>query len=258
MTETEPFSPCRIPDGLRVYAIGDIHGYASALTRMHDAISRDLDETPPESARIIYLGDSIDRGPNSAGVLDIFHGVSQNPEGIERTFIKGNHEAIALTFLEENWKAASIWLDEGWGGADTIRSYGVPIRTRCEYSDPCLRNLRIAFRKAVTARGHLDLLKNMQIMEVLGDYVFVHAGVHPDRPIDQQRETDLTRIREPFLTHSGMFGGKRVVHGHSICLGREPVVKPNRIAVDTGIYTYGVLTAAVLEGEDVRFLQVKP
>ncbi|MCB9989432.1 MAG: metallophosphoesterase [Rhodospirillales bacterium] len=238
--------------GLRVYAVGDIHGYVNALDLMHDKISADLAENPSRRTEVIYLGDYIDRGPDSAGVLDRLVTESHKKDGIKRTFLTGNHEEIALRFLERG-------LLGGWfnlGGVKTLESYGLEVPDpEGNFSKEKERSLQNEFNVLAGKRGHTDFLRQLKLKAQRGGYLFVHAGVNPRRPINRQYPYNLLTIRDGFLDSSVDFG-KRVVHGHSISIDGKPVEKPNRIGVDTGVYHFGTLSCAVLEGQSVRFLSV--
>lgn len=237
----------KLPKGLRIYAIGDIHGFSSALDAMHQAISSDLLESPPEQAHIVYLGDYIDRGSDSRGVLDRLITRKTRGDGIEKTFILGNHETGLYEFIQNPHQ--SRWLD--YGGIETLKSYGihfaadVPLISEIEQAAEQLPH-RIP-------QAHWDFLKSLETHRVIGDYFFVHAGVNPQKPLSSQSLRDLTFMREPFLSWLHPFE-KMIIHGHTI--SPEPVVRPNRIGVDTGRYQGGKLTAAVIEADRVRFLQV--
>jgi len=245
--------PYGLETGLRVYAIGDIHGHADALSRMHEAISADLLHAPPERAHIVYLGDYIDRGPENRAVLDTLIARRDRGDGIPKTFLAGNHERAALEFLRGD-PAGDDWLK--WGGIDTLENYGISV-PKGAYTPTEREDIARHFR-AVFPPHHLAFLQNLPLSQSIGDYLFAHAGVDPRKPLTAQTERDLTMIREPFLswhTHEAYAPlEKKVVHGHSV----EPAPQnlPHRIGVDTGLYKGGPLTAAVLEGVEVRFLQV--
>ncbi len=232
-----------LPPGLRIYAIGDIHGRADLLHHLHAEIAQDLERSPVREVCLVYLGDYLDRGPGSAAVLDLL--VHSPFPRAKRHFLKGNHEAMALAFLEDPTGAAS-WLQ--YGGRETLQSYGIDPgfpRGRRE-----LVRLRDRFYRRLP-KSHLALLERLNLSCEVGDFLFVHAGIDPDRPLSRQRENDLLWIREPFLSHPGPFE-RIVVHGHTP--SPEPENLPFRINVDTGAFLSGRLTALVLEGENRRFL----
>lgn len=241
-----------LPTGLRIYAIGDVHGYLSALDRMHEAISADLlDGTPPRKTMIVYLGDYVDRGPDSSGVLDRLIERQQRGDGIPKVFLCGNHETGMLAFMRNpHSDLGSAWLD--WGGFETLLSYGISYNVKAPLpseKEAAAESLRLRMPPA-----HLDFLSRLEPCFRIGGFFFAHAGVHPEIPLGRQALDDLTFIREPFLGW-GKPMECMVVHGHTIT--PEPVIKPHRIGIDTGVYMSGILTAAVIEDNSVRFLQAR-
>lgn len=241
---TKPPAP-KVPPNMRVYAVGDIHGCAGLLDILHDGIARDAVEFAGEK-RIVYLGDFIDRGPDSKGVIErLMHRV---PNGFRAHYVKGNHDVAALDFLDDP-ETYRLW--RSFGAGDTLLSYGIrpPLYEAVEQ----MTVARDAFRRALPAE-HLAFLKGLELKVTIGDYVFVHAGVRPGVPLEKQSEEDLLWIREEFL-YSSAPQEKTVVHGHTPL--PAPVRTQNRVSVDTGAYATGVLTAAVLEGESCRFLQAR-
>lgn len=221
----------------RVYAIGDIHGCANRLTALQQLVARDMIVRPNEHASLIYLGDYVDRGPDSAGVLD------RLIEGFESPFeevviLKGNHEEMALRALKgDDPQAAEWWLAHG--GSTTLRSWGIP-----ETTPPAQWSERVPER-------HLRLMESSKLHHVVDGYLFVHAGISPGSWPDALAARDLLWIREPFLGWNGPLG-RAVVHGHTP--EPEPVIRPNRIGIDTGAGRGGRLTCAVLERNRVAFL----
>lgn len=230
-----------VPPGVRVYAIGDIHGLAGLLDRLHAAILADI-EGYGGVPLVIYLGDYVDRGDDSAGVLDRL--AAGALPGCRCRYLCGNHEATMLDFLKD--PTANLgWLK--FGGIETLASYGVDVTG----TD---RPERLA--AALAARlpaAHRRFLLELETQVIVGDYCFVHAGIRPGRPLDRQDPADLLWIREPFLS-SEAWHGKRIVHGHTIV--DQPDIWPNRIGIDTGAYAGGALTCLVLEDADCRFLSV--
>lgn len=240
----EPDPECRVPDGHRIYAIGDIHGCVKELDALHGRIEIDWQFGPAERCTIVYLGDYIDRGPDSRGVVDRLLGPPPIP-GAERIFIGGNHEQAMLDFLEAP-EATPHWLD--FGGLETLASYGVRrsaigSRGRQELAD----GLADALPEA-----HRDFFDSLLTYHRIGDYFFVHAGVRPGTPLEQQLPEDCRWIRGPFL-QSRQWHGAMIVHGHTI--SDEPEECTNRIGIDTGAYATGVLTALRLEGLSRKFFQ---
>ena len=235
-----------LPQGQLLYAVGDIHGRLDLLETMLELIAGDAQGR--EAARqktLVFVGDYVDRGPDSRGVIERL--IHDPPEGFVAHFLKGNHEAILLDFLEEPWRL-DHWLMNG--GDATMRSYGVDIERLAGLGAPA-EIWRNAFADALP-NTHLEFFRRLKLSVSFGDYLFVHAGVKPGVPLDAQSEPDLIWIRAPFLDHSGPFG-KIVVHGHTP--ERVPVQRPNRIGIDTGAVFSGRLTALRLEDGLQEFLQ---
>lgn len=238
-------NPPQVPDGHRVYAIGDVHGRADLLGHMRELIAADLHRAPAAQAcTTILLGDYVDRGPDSKEVIEQL--VSGEPFPTRLIALKGNHEAMLLGFLSQP-ESGEVWRRNG--GVETLHSYGVDVGK--------LRLGRGFIAAAADFRdrlppSHLAFLRQLQCSISIGDYYFCHAGVRPGVPLDSQRDEDLIWIRGEFLGSDEYFG-KIVVHGHNVAA--EPEIKPNRISVDTGAYISNRLTCVVLQGIDQRFLQ---
>jgi serine/threonine protein phosphatase 1 len=230
----------RVPPGERVYAVGDIHGRLDLLDRLLGMIAAYEAAHPCAASCVIFLGDYIDRGPDSRGVIERLQGGL--PGGLTGHFLRGNHEAVMLSCLEgpamfANWAAN--------GGLATLRSYGLDAAFAADGAT-LLSQLR-----EVLPEAHLAFLRGLKMAMEVGDYFFVHAGVRPGVPLAAQAEEDCLFIREKFLKHRGGFG-KIVVHGHTPV--SEPEVLPNRIGIDTGSFFSGRLTALRLEGTGRAFL----
>lgn len=232
-------APARLRDGQRVYAIGDVHGCLERLQAIHAAIADDLGQRPVAQAVLVHIGDHIDRGPDSAGVLS-FLASDQSPPGIGETInLLGNHEDLFLAaFDHRTQEAVSLWLMNG-GGA-TLASWDL---------SPDLDTMD--WHKLIPA-GQIAFIRALRLTHTIGPYLFVHAGLRPGVPLEQQERADLIWIRGPFL-HSEADFGAVVVHGHTPT-GR-PEVRHNRICIDTGAVVGGPLTCAVLEGDRVGFIQ---
>jgi serine/threonine protein phosphatase 1 len=228
-----------VPADHFVAAIGDIHGrldLVEALWPQIDATSR---LSPARRRTLIFVGDYVDRGPESRAVVER---MLQGFPGFETVFLKGNHDETLLQFLNDP-TIGDAW--RSFGGLDTLRSYGVThapgqnwAQTRSDFA-------------AALPRAHAEFFKNLKLHVTVGDYLFVHAGIRPRVPIEDQREADLLWIRDEFLESTANFG-RVVVHGHTPT--GEPVVRANRIGIDTGAYMTGKLTALVLEERTRRFL----
>lgn len=235
----------RVPAGQRLYVVGDIHGRVDLAAQMLDSIRADAAMAPPGLHHtLVFLGDYVDRGPDSRGVLDLLAG--HPPPGFGAIFLKGNHEEAMLAFLADP-AVGNDWLR--FGGQTTLASYEV-------YRHPSLSHdewLEVA-RDALAAQLpplHLAFLRALRGRLKVGDYVFAHAGIRPGVPLDRQEEQDLLWIREPFLSSTADHGAV-VVHGHTIT--EAPDIRHNRIGIDTGAYATGRLTCLVLEGAERRFL----
>lgn len=235
-----------VPEGEVVYAVGDVHGRADLLRDLLARIEADWAASPSQTMRLLMLGDYVDRGAESKGVLDIL--VDLVAQGGDRMVaMKGNHEEALLGFLQDPTTGAA-WAEHG--GRETLVSYGVnPPRGRGD--DDAWREARDAFARVIPP-AHLDFLRNLQLFATVGDYIFVHAGLRPGLPLDQQEEHDLLWIRKEFLD-APAWNTQVVVHGHTPLA--EPVIRPGRIGVDTGAYATGVLTAVRLEGDRRSFLR---
>ena len=242
----------KIAEGKRIYAIGDIHGYAETLGRLHDEIDKDIAARPIEQAKIIYLGDYIDRGPDSKGVIDMILARQEILPNIEHVFLLGNHEnSMFNEFLNEPEGARQDWLE--WGGVETAQSYGVvvdDIKNPTEQAVSIAQNLRQAIPPT-----HQAFYKDLELYHVVDDYLFVHAGIKPDVDLEKQSKLDLIFNREPFMSFEGTHP-YRVVHGHTSTKDRKVDIRHNRINADTGHYMDGPLACAVIEGADVRVIEV--
>ncbi|MBI1197577.1 MAG: serine/threonine protein phosphatase [Phenylobacterium sp.] len=242
MTGQRPSPKPPSTSGRLVYAVGDVHGHAEALAPLLDQIRRDAAEAAPaQRPLLIFLGDYVDRGPDSRGAVDLIL-AAEADAAFEVVALKGNHEDAMIRFLEEPG-FAQAWIDN-WGEA-TLRSYGV---------DPWGGEAVQARFGAILPDAHRAFLGRLRLSVTVGDYLFAHAGVRPGVALAEQAERDLMWIRYEFL-HSDADFGKVVVHGHTP--SEQPELKANRINVDTGVYFTGVLTAVRLEGADRRFLQAR-
>ena len=230
--------------GAVVYAVGDVHGRADLLDRLLARVREDAATRPERRKVLVFLGDYVDRGPDSRRVIDLL--AAEDPYGPERVFLKGNHEDAMLGFLAAP-ETGIQWL--GFGGAATLRSYGVD--PSAAHIDGDLDRLRRELARALP-RSHRRFLDRLALCHEEGDYLFVHAGVRPGIPLDRQDPDDLIWIRGAFLESREDFG-KTVVHGHSIA--PRPELRANRIGIDTGAFATGVLTCLVLRGARRAFIQ---
>jgi serine/threonine protein phosphatase 1 len=229
-----------VPRGTRIYAIGDVHGRADLLEHALARIDWDSVSSPGFRDIEIFIGDYVDRGPDSSGVITQ---LIQRSEYRETVFLRGNHEELLLAFLQ-NPAALDDW--QHVGARETLMSYGLqpPTHsTRQEQAELC------ASFNRMLPRSHRDFLQKLRDSYQCGDYFFVHAGVRPGVPLSKQREQDLLWIRSDFLEHDGQFE-KIVVHGHTPVT--EPEIRANRINLDTGAYATGKLTCFAFQGDHVR------
>jgi serine/threonine protein phosphatase 1 len=229
----------RLPDGLRIYAIGDIHGCADLLEALLLQIDLDCTLHPSRRPIVVFLGDYIDRGPASREVLDLLLGCERTRETI---FLRGNHDTFVHRFLSQ-----PAVLDE-WrlcGGLETLVSYGLEPSINPDF--PEQTRLAKELAKSIPKR-HLKFLESLGLSFNCGDFLFVHAGIRPGVPIRKQREEDLLWIREEFLSCEQRFE-KFVVHGHTPV--RTPDIRSNRINIDTGAFATGRLTCIVIEGSSI-------
>jgi serine/threonine protein phosphatase 1 len=232
----------RVPNGMRIYAIGDVHGRVDLLNAVFERIDATLKAHPIEQSVQVFLGDYIDRGPNSREVIDAL--IARKKEHA-LVCLKGNHENYPVQFLSDPSVLAE-WIQ--FGGIQTLLSYGVKPSNRDAPRSP--EDVAQSFREALPA-SHRRFLEGLGLSFTCGDFFFTHAGVRPGVPLGQQHERDLLWIREDFLLHEEDFG-KIVVHGHTPA--KEPDVRPNRINIDTGAYATGRLTCLVLQADRRVFI----
>ncbi|WP_066801041.1 metallophosphoesterase [Sphingomonas soli] len=226
-----------IPPGLRIYAIGDIHGRLDLLDLLLDQIDRDDTARPAADTHIVFLGDLIDRGPESAQVVERALQISRTTD--RASFLLGNHEEVFLQSVRGDLKALAFFTRIG--GRETILSYGVPEQAYLGADYPEL----LAMLQERVPAEHVEFLERFEDLIVFGDYAFVHAGVLPGQPLTHQKPKNLRWIRSEFLDHRGPLE-KIIVHGHTISADIE--VHPHRIGLDTGAFASGKLTAMGFEG----------
>ncbi|MDQ0305137.1 metallophosphoesterase family protein [Ancylobacter polymorphus] len=239
----------RGPEGIRIYAVGDIHGCRSLLDKLLRKIEDDLARSKPDDWRVIFLGDYADRGPDSRGVIERL--IALQAADSRYITLAGNHDVEFLAFLE---RPSSEGVFVNSGGNATARSYGVKLSRSKLKAQADLESVHRKLLAAVPA-DHVEFLKGLQFAVSYGDYFFCHAGVRPGTSLDRQERDDLLWMRAPFL-NSLMPLEKVVVHGHTITA--RPEERINRIGIDTGAYRTGRLTALVIEGDHKEFLSSKP
>lgn len=233
-----------MPPGIRVYAVGDVHGRLDLLEDLLTQIRTDHHARGDADVRLIFVGDLIDRGPDSAAVIDRVRDMIADDPRI--SCIMGNHEEVFLLALRGNVDALKLF--SKIGGKETLASYGIGASEFVLLGNEDL----IALMRARVPESHVRFLEALIDSVELGEYLFVHAGIRPDVALDAQKPADLRWIRRDFLDYAGDFGGKVVVHGHTVTL--EPEVRANRLGIDTGAFMHGRLTAVGLEGGERWFL----
>jgi diadenosine tetraphosphatase ApaH/serine/threonine PP2A family protein phosphatase len=236
-------APASLPQGIRIYAIGDIHGRADLLSRLLRCIEVDRQARPVERALTVFIGDYIDRGLHSRDVIDLLLRWRESNDAI---FLRGNHETFLPKFLSDS-KTLDEW--RKCGGLETLLSYGL----QPSISPDREEQERLAHQLASSLpKEHFQFLESLEPFYDCGDFLFVHAGIRPGIPIDEQAEEDLLWIREEFLACEQPFE-RLVVHGHTPV--EAPEFRSNRINIDTGAFATGRLTCIVIEGSGVTHLQ---
>lgn len=234
-----------LPPGIRIYAIGDIHGRLDLLTRLLAQIDADVRDSDATIQKI-FLGDYIDRGLHSREIINFFLGQRQPPGEESPIFLFGNHELIMRAVVEQkDLTHFNNWLN--FGGIETLLSYGF---TPAELAKDRADIMDLAAQRI--PKEHVGFLKNLQASASFGDYFFCHAGVNPAYSLGEQRVEDLAWIRRKFLDYTLPLE-KMIVHGHTITSDVE--FRPHRIGIDTGAYATGKLTALGLEGTRQWILQ---
>ena len=228
-----------VPPGVRAYAIGDVHGRLDLLDQLIATIDLDNDARGAARTHLVMLGDLIDRGPDSRGVIERLR-TFDRPE-FELSLLCGNHEEVLLRLLAGQADLLDNWLM--FGGAECLASYGVDPE---EVHDVGARAAIGLIREAIP-KAHQSFLHSFADTAKIGDYLFVHAGIRPGVHLEMQLQQDLRWIRQPFLDDERDHGFV-VVHGHTISERVETLT--NRIGLDTGAYRTGQLSALGLEGQE--------
>ncbi len=239
------FRDARGPQGMVLYAIGDIHGRLDLLTRMFDEIAVDRARRAAADFRIVLLGDYADRGPDSRGVLAFLVRAMADDDRV--LCLAGNHDTGFVDFLD---KPDPYGLFASHGGIETALSYGVTIDLE---DDARVEAARDALAAAMPA-SHVEFLRGLRTWASFGDFFFCHAGVRPGIPLTEQDPLDLTWIRKEFHRHAALYP-KVIVHGHTPV--PEPEIRPNRVNLDTGAFRTGKLSSLVVDGADKQLLIVE-
>lgn len=231
-----------LPTGLRIYAVGDIHGRLDLLNKLLARIDTDIAQRPTDKPLFVFLGDYIDRGSWSRETIDrlIEHG-----EHRESVFLKGNHELLAIRCLSDP-SLFDHWMR--LGGLYTLKSYGAAPDTLAHGRQ--IVELQAAFHHALP-QAHFHFFRDLRSSFICGDFFFAHAGVKPNVDLARQQEKDLLWIRNEFLSSNDDFG-KIIVHGHTPA--SEIEVRPNRINIDTGAFATGLLTCLVIEEKSLSVI----
>lgn len=236
-----------VPEGKRVYAIGDVHGCKSLLEQLLTKIEKDSNQRGDADVDIIFLGDLIDRGPDSCGVLNL--SIDFKKTHPNTYFLMGNHEEMFLkAAIERTPKIMRFFLRIG--GTETLLSYDI---LRSDFMNMDVEQLCDSIPELIP-NEHIEFVQSFEEYMTVGDYMFVHAGIKPGVPLDQQDPQNLRWIRDDFVEHKGQHG-KIIVFGHTIF--DEVRERKNHIGIDTGAYKNNVLTALCLEGEERWYLQAK-
>jgi len=246
-------SPVAVPEDETIFAIGDVHGYCDHLKAMHEAI-HDLCTDNKHQAQIVHLGDYIDRGQDSKEVLDFLS--SSNKAETKTICLPGNHDQYLIELIRSELdEDLDRYFLNNWyenGGVDTIKSLGVDGYGRLMEAN----NIAELSKRLIEALGkdNVDFLLSLDLCYKHGNFIFVHAGINPDKTLAAQDITDLLLIREPFLSSGDCWNHSFcVVHGHSIA---SPNIYPHRISTDAGVYVNGTLCAAQISELGIRFIGV--
>ena len=237
-------------EGRTVYAVGDVHGRLDLLDLLLGMMKADAERrSPGETPVLVMLGDYVDRGPDSCGVVERVKELTVSKD-FETVALLGNHERAMLNFLRDP-AVHKAWLS--YGGRETIQSYGVTPVASNAHDDELID---CAAKLESQLAPHLDFLRNLKLSHLIGSYAFVHAGIRPGVDLERQEEHDLLWIRAPFLTSDRHGLPYRVVHGHT----PEPIVRigVDRIGLDTGAYASGILSAARIRDAEVDVLDTTP
>jgi len=235
------------PPGYRAYVVGDVHGRLDLLEDILAKIHAELQHRPAHKTLLVFVGDLVDRGPSSAQTIERLR--TYRREGIQTVFLLGNHEEVFLRILGGDTSLIASWLQ--FGGMQCLESYG------CDPAELAGRSAAeiVAIVRSAVPPEHVEFLESFADSCRFGDYLFVHAGIRPGIPLEQQSQADMRWIRDPFLFDDTDHGFV-VVHGHTI--SEEVVELPNRIGIDTGAYRTDILTALAVEESNRWLLDTRP
>jgi serine/threonine protein phosphatase 1 len=225
--------------GYRAYVVGDVHGRLDLLEELLAKIHSELQRRPSAKTLLVFVGDLIDRGPSSAQVIERLR--TYKRDGIRPVFLLGNHEEVLLRIVKGDAQLITKW--RWFGGTECLESYGLDSSQFAHLTD----EEALALVRRAIPKEHVEFVESFVDSCRFGDYLFVHAGIRPGVDLEQQRQSDLRWIRDPFLLDDSDHGFV-VVHGHTI--SEEVEARPNRIGIDTGAYRTGVLTALAIEGPE--------
>ncbi|MBK1620991.1 hypothetical protein CKO42_21710 [Lamprobacter modestohalophilus] len=237
--QSKTLASAQTPPGVRIYAVGDIHGRADLLEQLQGQIEQDAARHPDKVRQLIYLGDYVDRGPQSREVLELLS--RRRLPGVTSHCLLGNHDQAMRHFLRDPLTGA-YWLE--LGGLATLLSYGVGVWSADPVDPADPPEIAAALRAAMPSH-HQAFLQDLELSRCVGDFFFVHAGIRPRIPIAQQQPQDLIWIREHFLSDTKPHPYV-VVHGHNARAAIE--LCSNRIGIDTGAYATGRLSCLILDG----------
>ncbi|MEM6811514.1 MAG: metallophosphoesterase [Pseudomonadota bacterium] len=244
--KTEFIDGFTIPENMRVYAIGDVHGYHAHLVKLHEFIEDDIAHYPIEKSMIVYLGDYVNRGPDSSQVVDTLIQYKENPN-IETRFLLGNHENGVIEFLKDPEGKNRSWY--AWPDEAFLKSY--------EINPELYEPYKLAEQmQKVIPKKHIEFMETCQLYELVGDFLFVHSGMRPGVSLDSQDRADLFNTREPFMSCEERLE-YYVVHGHTSTDDFKVDKRMNRMNLDTGLFKGGPLSCGVFESNTVRLIDVK-